>query len=121
MKTIAVYGSLKQFKYNHDMISGSTFLGKTRMSGVMWLISTYPAFVESEGEREGEREHRFELYEVEDKVYEAVRAMEIGAGYDEVEKDFALKDNKVVKAVYYPASKSLREYCEKNRQVIADY
>lgn len=119
MKTIAVYGSLKQGRYNHDMLYGSKYLGRTRLPGVMYLISTYPAFVPGE-DHSNALHHSFEVYEVEDKVYEDVSAMEKGAGYDVAEGTFMLSGNEV-KAIYYPASKFLQEHCEKSRPVISSY
>lgn len=116
-KTIAVYGSLKQYKYNHPMLGNATFLGRAVKKGIMYLISTYPAFVpKNDG-----NEYGFELYQVEDEVYEDIRAMELGAGYDEEVRQFELDNGKVVDAIFYPASNELAEYCEKNTKVISYY
>ena len=120
MKTIAVYGSLKRGKYNHDMIAGSKRLGISYMPGTMYLISTYPAFV-PEPENSEALQHTFELYEVDEKVYERVSSMELGAGYDEETREFNIGNGKVVSAIFYPASKFLQEHCEKSRPIIHDY
>jgi len=116
MRTIAVYGSLKSGKYNHDLLRGSKYVGLANEKGNMYLVSSYPAFEPSE---EGS-DYAFELYEVSDNVFEAVDNMELGAGYDSVEKDFTVS-GKVIKAIFYPAGKSLLEYCKQNRPIIHCY
>lgn len=107
MKRIAVYGSLKAGKYNHPIIGDSTYLGTVKLKGTLYRVSSYPALVEG-----GDKEHVAEVYEVSDDVYQAVRNMELGAGYKEVEVEGNI--------VYY-AGDSLAERCETSLEEIDSY
>lgn len=103
MHTITVYGSLKAGKYNHYVIGDSKYIGKTKVKGTLYAVSSYPALLE-----EGDNEYDAEVYEVDDAVFNRVYNMEIGSGY------------KLVDTVLY-ADKELAEYCKEHRQVIETY
>jgi gamma-glutamylcyclotransferase (GGCT)/AIG2-like uncharacterized protein YtfP len=107
MKTIAVYGSLKAGKYNHGILEDSLYLGKTKVKGTLYRISSYPALIE-----EGDNLYDAEIYEVSDNVYEWIAGMEHGAGYKEVIVDGHI--------VYY-ADSSLEFRCKENYAVISEY
>lgn len=107
MKTIAVYGSLKKDRYNHGLLEEEKYLGNTTVRGTLYRISSYPALIS-----EGDNEYDAELYQVSDDVYQAVKSMELGAGYKEVEVDGAI--------VYY-ADTTLRNFCVENCKEIESY
>jgi gamma-glutamylcyclotransferase (GGCT)/AIG2-like uncharacterized protein YtfP len=115
MQTIAVYGSLKANRYNHDMIKGCNFLGKAVVTGYMYSLGGYPALLDS-----GEVEHDVELYVVPGLVYDSVYGMEIGAGYVEEVRKFDVK-GKSIEATLYVAGKELEEYCVSSREKISHY
>ena len=104
------------------MISSGKHLGNSIMRGTMWLVSTYPAFIRSDELSDDVNDYRFELYEVSDDVYERVRSMELGAGYDEETYQFTeVSSGKLIEAIYYPANEKLQDYCKRNRPVIPHY
>ena len=112
---IAVYGSLKSDHYNHILIKGSTFLGKSTINATMYSLGSYPAIID------GEDEHEVELYEVSSEVARRVRGMEIGAGYVEVTSFFVTETGDEYSATIYYAGESLEDYCKSNAKVISKY
>lgn len=106
-KTIAVYGSLKKGKYNHVILSDQEFLGNTKLKGTLYRVSSYPALLD-----EGDKEYDAEIYRVSDRVYQSIRAMELGAGYKESEVDGNI--------VYY-ADTGLAELCKSRLEEIDTY
>lgn len=106
-KTIAVYGSLKRDRHNHRMLLGSKFLGETTVRGTLYRVSSYPALVDND-----KHEYVAELYEVDEDTYNAVRRMELGAGYVEKEVNGA--------TVYY-AGELLQKRCEESYEQIDSY
>jgi gamma-glutamylcyclotransferase (GGCT)/AIG2-like uncharacterized protein YtfP len=108
MKTIAVYGSLKRGKYNHDFyLKDAKKLGEIDVIGTMYLVSSYPALVD-----DGENEYVAEVYEVDDETFESLDRMESGAGYVQ----------KIVEgAVVWYAGDALRVRCENNYKIISSY
>lgn len=119
MKTIAVYGSLKMGRYNHPLIKDCKFLGESDVTGVMYLISTYPALIDDETAPEAVK-HTVEVYEVDPATYARVHNMEIGAGY-KVETKKLLLGSEVVDCAIFYANEMLAEYCKKNRKIINSY
>ena len=118
MKTIAVYGSLKQGKHNHGMIASGKYVGRSNRTGHMYLISTYPAFIPADDGLN----HHFELYEVDDDTYQRVRGMEISAGYNEETAEFEMRGSgEIVEALFYPAGEFLRNHCIESRPMIPGY
>lgn len=107
MKTIAVYGSLKNGKYNHSILEGSKYLGSTKVTGTLYRVSSYPALIE-----EGNNEYDAEVYEVSDDVFYYIHSMELGAGYKEV----IINGN----IVYY-ADEALKQRCINQYEVIESY
>lgn len=114
MKTIAVYGSLKKGRYNNPMLTGSKFLGESKIKADMYSLGSYPAITD------GEDMHNVELYEVDSSVYDRVHSMEIGAGYIEKDVEFEVEGSKIVAGVYY-AGEYLAEHCKKFRNKIEAY
>jgi gamma-glutamylcyclotransferase (GGCT)/AIG2-like uncharacterized protein YtfP len=102
-KIITVYGSLKAGRYNHSILIGSTYLGKTEVKGTLYRVSSYPALV-----NEGENIYEAEVYEVSDEVFDAIYRMEIGAGYE------------LIDTVYY-AGEELAKRCKERYEVIDSY
>lgn len=115
MKTIAVYGSLKKGKYNHELLKNAKFLGEAHIAGTLYSLGSYPALVEGNHEL-----YEVEIYEVSDEDVEFVDMVEKGAGYIEKVEQFVV-DGQLIEATVYYAGKSLAEYCEKNKQVISNY
>lgn len=78
---IGVYGSLKKGKYNHPIIDSEP-VAKTKIKGVMFRVSSYPVlFEQSEGFEP--IEYDLEVYKLDPRTYNAVKGMELGAGYKE--------------------------------------
>lgn len=89
---VACYGSLKKGFYNHHALGGDAkFLGNTVVRGAMYWNNSYPKLYHTTGHEgiDGKfdlmytRPHQLEVYEVNDQAYQHIRAMELGAGYDE--------------------------------------
>ncbi len=120
MKTIAVYGSLKRGRYNHDLIKDGKYLGTGWYQGTMYSLGSYPAIVD-----EGVKPYMVELFQVDDKTFDAVSYMEITAGYLEKEIDIEYttndKEKKKTKAVIYIAGDFLSSYCKNKKQIINVY
>ena len=112
MKTIAVYGSLKAGKYNHPILRECKMLGTTKVKGTLYRVGSYPAIIE-----EGDNLYDAEVYEVPDNIYNAVRSMELGAGYKEVE----INVGELGTAVVYYADTALEERCKERYEVISSY
>lgn len=72
---IAVYGSLKKGKYNHDLLGDAKFLGDIKVKGTLYLVSTYPVLLQ------GENEYDAEVYDVPEHNFNTVSRMEVMAGY----------------------------------------
>lgn len=72
---IAVYGSLKKGKYNHDLLGEAKYLGNIKVKGTLYLVSTYPVLLQ------GENEYDAEVYDVPESNFQAISSMEIRAGY----------------------------------------
>lgn len=72
---VAVYGSLKKGKYNHDLLGEAKYLGNIKVRGALYLVSTYPVLLS------GDNEYDAEVYDVPEKDFAAVNYMEVRAGY----------------------------------------
>lgn len=120
MKTIAVYGSLKQGKYNHEIMKNSEYLGATNVVGTLYRVSSYPAIIE-----DGDNSYEAEVYNVGDHVYEMVRAMELGAGYKEVIKSLEVVspsgEVKDTDCIVYYADTRLENRCIETLEEIETY
>lgn len=111
-KVIAVYGSLKEGKYNHEhYLHGVDKLGDGIIHGTMYSLGSYPALVKG-----GNDPHDVEFYEVDDSLYSRIERMEIGAGYDAIEVDF----NETTAIVFY-SSEDMAERLKDNYKVIRKY
>lgn len=106
-KRIAVYGSLKKGKHNHDLLKDQEFVGNTVVRGTLYRVSSYPALTD-----EGDNQYDAEIYNVSDEVYGYIRSMELGAGYKEVEVDGCI--------VYY-ADDWLKQRCRESYELIDLY
>jgi gamma-glutamylcyclotransferase (GGCT)/AIG2-like uncharacterized protein YtfP len=83
MFKVAVYGSLKEGRYNHPIIEGAKFVGKTTVKGYMTLVYSYPQlFLTEDGD-----EHEVEVYLIDETQYSRCHSIEIGAGYVEKRVD----------------------------------
>jgi gamma-glutamylcyclotransferase (GGCT)/AIG2-like uncharacterized protein YtfP len=90
MKTIFVYGSLRQGHYNHRIIENAEFLGQfTMYDWEMYSLGSYPTIVKGEGYVV------VEAYEVSDEQYERVRSMELGAGYKQATAIMSIRGKQV--------------------------
>lgn len=116
MKTLVVYGSLKSGKYNHPLLADSEYLGPTTLVGSMYRVSSYPALLDK-----GDTEYPAEVYSVSERVYEAIRGMELGAGYKEMLANIKGEDGQEIEAAVYYADERLAEHCEKNCEFITEY
>lgn len=117
MHTVVVYGSLKRGRYNHPLLSDAEFLGTTELVGTMYAVSSYPALLD-----EGDTKYEAEVYKVNDRVFDAIHNMEIGAGYKEMAVNIKGEDGEVIAdAVAYYADDSLAEHCRKHKEVISSY
>lgn len=115
MKTIVVYGSLKNERYNHYLLEGCKLIGIVKVKGTLYKMGSYPALLE-----EGDIEYDAEVYEVPEDVYDRVQAMELGSGYRE--KEIAvLVDGEAVKAIIYYTSEELTKFCKEHRSIIQTY
>lgn len=108
MKKIAVYGSLRQNRYNHGRLSGAKLLGVDTLYGFnMYSLNhgDYPTVVK------GEDKIIVEVYEVEDDVAEGIKRMELDADYEEIEQetDYGLA------LMYVFSSERLAYYERRNR------
>lgn len=115
MTTIAVYGSLKKGKYNHDILRESKHLGNSTIKGTLYRVSSYPALL-----KEGEDVYDVELYEVEDNVYQSIKMMELGAGYIEEKVKFNINGDDVEAIVYF-AGERLTYHCKEYKEKISSY
>ena len=94
-----VYGSLKKGKYNHFLLKTSQYLYNQTMVDFT-LYDTgygYPAAVPKKDEY-----IVGEVYEITPEVYNRIRQMEIGAGYEEVQVEDTI--------FFYFPKKSLEHY-----------
>jgi len=107
MKRIAVYGSLKEGKYNNFIIGDFDKVGTIQVTGTLYRVSSYPALLE-----EGDNSYAAEVYDVDEETYERVKRMEIGAGY---------KETTVNGCIVYYADEGLAQYCRENCEVINSY
>lgn len=84
---IAVYGSLRKGMSNHDYLAGSQFKGVETVFGFeMFSLGNYPYVIR------GDSKATFEIYEVNDRTYRAIKSMELGANYEEsqIETEFGI-------------------------------
>lgn len=111
---VGVYGSLKKGKYNHTLLEDCELVGKTKVKGTLYAVSSYPALL-----NEGDNEYDLEVYRITNiDTFARIRAMELGAGY--VEKLLTSPDITGEYIVYF-AGDSLSEYLKKNKQIINSY
>ena len=111
---IGVYGSLKKGKYNHRLIEDCELVGKTKVKGTLYRVSSYPALIE-----EGDNEYELEVYKITNpNVFEDLRNMEIGAGYIEIE---LTSPDIVGSFIVYFAGDRLEERCKTKYEVISSY
>lgn len=83
MKTIGVYGSLKEGSYNHNA-SEMVRVGTSEITGAMDLMAgAYPRLYPKGYMPEKETTHVLELYTVSEDYYNRLDRMEKGAGYQE--------------------------------------
>jgi gamma-glutamylcyclotransferase (GGCT)/AIG2-like uncharacterized protein YtfP len=85
MKTLGVYGSLKEGCYNYERwgLNKCKRLENYMITGAMRMIgNSYPALYKiGDAPSEYERIHDLELYEVPDWNFDLIESMEINAGY----------------------------------------
>lgn len=115
MKTVAVYGSLKNNKYNNYILEGCKMIGIVKVVGTLYEVSSYPALLD-----EGRSEYDAEVYEIPDDVYERIARMEIGSGYVEVDRA-VLIDHVAVKVIVYYAGEELSSFCKEYKKEILRY
>ena len=112
---VAVYGSLKKGKYNHNLIGGCELLGEATVKGDMYSLGTYPALVD-----EGDTVHKVEVYDLSEAEYDRVKGMELGAGYQVEVEEFKVGDM-IVAAIIFYATDELKAHCKKSREIINSY
>lgn len=92
MKLIACYGSLKKGHYNNAALGADAdFKGESKIRGVMYSNGSYPKLYHPAGafchefclgkNFDDAREHVLEVYNIDDKHFARIDAMELGAGY----------------------------------------
>lgn len=81
MRHLLVFGSLRQNSkrgYNFQRFGGQTYLKDVELDGFeMVNLGAYPAIYKGNGKI------KCELHAVEDKSFEYIKRMELGAGYQE--------------------------------------
>lgn len=89
----------------------------------MYSLGLYPALVE-----EGDKEHKVELYSVDNEKFFEVWKMETDSGYKQVKKVFehlnnydSSKPKLQTEATIFYAGTWLTEYCKKHNKVINYY
>jgi gamma-glutamylcyclotransferase (GGCT)/AIG2-like uncharacterized protein YtfP len=88
MKTIAVYGSLKRGKYNHNE-SQMTRVGDGAVRGSMFMCYSYPhLYPVDRSVPEQVIDYPVEIYTVSDEYFARLDRMESGAGYEGVLEKF---------------------------------
>lgn len=102
-RQVTVYGSLKKNKYNHYVLGDCKFIKNTKVKGTMYLVSSYPALVNS-----GENYYDAEIYEIDEQSYDRVYSMEMNSSYI------------LIDGVFY-ADEYLSKYCEEFRPIITSY
>lgn len=85
-KKIITYGSLRKGMYNYEALKdGIEYIDTTTIKGFrLHDYGAYPFAVEGEGEMV------VDILEVEEEMYEAIKRMELGAGY--IEKEITIGD-----------------------------
>lgn len=74
--TVFVYGTLKRGKPLHNSwMHNSKFIDEDKIKGTLYLLSSYPAI------NEGNKEVPGEIFEMPEKDFIALKAMEHMAGY----------------------------------------
>ena len=87
MKKVAFHGSLRRGFGNHTRFNIGEMIGESTVRGAMFLFYSYPhLYLEGVCEPEKYRDHKVEIYELDDETYSMIEGMEIGAGYQVVNK-----------------------------------
>lgn len=90
MKLIACYGSLKKGHYNNAALGADAdFKGESKVRGVMYSNGSYPKLYNytiagtafPHLDQSLARDHVLEVYNIDDKHFARIDAMELGAGY----------------------------------------
>lgn len=87
MKLIACYGSLKKGYYNNPALGeDAEFMGEAAVRAVMYSNGSYPKLYKINNARtrfdqDSARDHILEVYNIDEKHYSRIEAMELGAGY----------------------------------------
>lgn len=113
MKTLAVYGSLKQGKYNHSMLGeDAEYLGTTTLKGIMTMAFGYPHMFEGELIAEEDKEYEGEVYRIRNTNYLPIMQMELGAGYYEslVETEYGEAIMYYTHPMFYTATEEVISY-----------
>lgn len=78
MHRIAVYGSLRQGEYNYRRAQGDPICTGKIHKAQLYSLGAYPCIVASDDEAD---EVVVEVYDIDDKLFIGIEAMELGAGY----------------------------------------
>ncbi len=101
MTTIAVYGSLKAGKYNHNSTRMKR-VGDSSVMGSMFLCGSYPhLYPEDRSVPEQVMQYPVELYEVDDDYFGQLDRMERGAGYTGHVQLFQTGDKQVEATIWF--------------------
>lgn len=113
MKIIATYGSLKKGFWNHERFNLEEPIATSTIQGQMFVNPAlgYPHLYENEVDtgHENKREYEVELYEIEDKVFETIDAMEQASGYLPKECAFKRDDGLITQATLWFADPEYRK------------
>lgn len=103
-KYIVVYGSLRAKPepfYNFNACGKQQFIKKFNLEGYeLYSLGAYPAIIEGKGNI------TVELHEVDERTYQRIRGMELGAGYNEKQIEV---DGKLASLYVYNNAERLRQ------------
>jgi gamma-glutamylcyclotransferase (GGCT)/AIG2-like uncharacterized protein YtfP len=100
-KRIAVYGSLRKSEYNYRKDMGEPIACGRIQGAQLFSLGAFPCIIVGDAEDTVEAE----VYELPEKVFNSIEAMELGAGYKRCVAPFAEHDGPIylVEAYFYPA------------------
>jgi gamma-glutamylcyclotransferase (GGCT)/AIG2-like uncharacterized protein YtfP len=104
---IGVYGTLKKNHYNHPLISRSNgrFVKTVKIPYYkMYSLGYYPILIPSQSQDD---RVLVEIYDVSEEAYKRMRAMELGAGYVEIDQPIG---GIIVKMWIYPSIQKVRHW-----------
>jgi gamma-glutamylcyclotransferase (GGCT)/AIG2-like uncharacterized protein YtfP len=103
-RRIAVYGSLRKSEYNYRKEMGEPIACGRIIGAQLFSLGAFPCIVRNDANNGDSVE--VEVYDLPEKVFNSIEAMELGAGYRREEitfVDHAKDEPEIVEAYFYPA------------------